>query len=124
MRVDDLYKKNDKPVVTDTASIREVIVEITKKRLGVTAVINKDEMVVGIITDGDLRRMLESNENFSTLKALDIASKNPKCIGPEKMAIEALAIFREFDITQLLVIEDNTYKGVLHLHNLVEEGIV
>lgn len=124
LRVDDLYKLNEKPAVLPTATIKEVIVEITSKRLGVTAIINEYNQLKGIITDGDLRRMLEKADNLSALTAADIGSFSPKIISPNALAVEAFEIFKAQDITHLLVVEDGIYLGVLHLHDLVREGIL
>lgn len=124
LRVDDLYKLNEKPAVYAEAGLKEVIVEITSKRLGVTAIINKDNSLLAIITDGDLRRMLEKSENLTAVKAKDIASFSPKTISPDALAIEAFEVFKTHDITHLLVVENQQYLGVLHLHDLVREGIM
>lgn len=124
LRVDDLYKANLKPSVSENASLKDVIIEITEKRLGATAVIDVNNNLTGIITDGDLRRMLEKNESFLQLTAKDIVTKNPKTISPETMAVQALEIFKTFDITHLLVTENQQYLGVLHVHDLIREGIV
>lgn len=124
LRVEDLYVNNEKPSVLTTATLKEVIIEITQKRLGVTAVVNEEEKLVGIITDGDLRRMLEKRDNLIDVHASDILSANPKTISGKAMAVDALEVFREFDISQLLVEENGKYLGVLHLHDLVNEGIV
>lgn len=124
LRVDDLYKLNEKPAVLPTATIKEVIVEITSKRLGVTAIINEYNQLKGIITDGDLRRMLEKADNLSALTAADIGSFSPKIVSPNALAVEAFEIFKAQDITHLLVVEDGIYLGVLHLHDLVREGIL
>jgi arabinose-5-phosphate isomerase len=124
LRVDDLYKNNEKPQVTNTATLKEIILEITQKRLGVTAVLNNQNELIGIITDGDLRRMLEKNENFMQLTAQEIATKNPKTISPDIMAVQAMEILREHNISHILVTENNQYLGVLHIHDLIKEGIV
>lgn len=124
LRVADLIQANEKPAVLPTASLKEVIVEITEKRLGVTAVINNSKQVVGIITDGDLRRMLERSNDISNITAKDILSANPKTISASILAVEALDVLRKNDISQLIVEEDGRYTGILHLHDLVREGIV
>jgi len=122
LRVKDLINKNELPQVALKTPIKDVIIEISKKRLGTTAVINNNK-IVGIITDGDLRRMLESNTDISHLVAEDIMSKNPKTINSNEMAINALKTLEKNDITQILV-EDNTiFVGVVHLHDLLKEGI-
>ncbi|MES2775121.1 MAG: KpsF/GutQ family sugar-phosphate isomerase [Bacteroidota bacterium] len=124
LRVSDLLVNNLVPRVFITASLREVIVEMTAKRLGATVVLNEDETVHGIITDGDLRRMLEKNTSFEHLQANDICTVNPKSIAADVLAIDALDMLRRYDITQLVVMQDGTYTGILHLHDLVKEGLI
>lgn len=124
LRVEDVYTRNERPRVQPNAGIREVIVEMTNKRLGVTAVVNENGIATGIITDGDLRRMLEKTDSWGALVAKDIMSPNPATIINDALAVEAMELFRKKDITQLLVVDDGgKYIGVLHLHDLVEEGI-
>jgi arabinose-5-phosphate isomerase len=124
LRVGDLSKANEVPQVSHNASLKEVIVEITQKRLGLTAVLNQEGLLQGIITDGDLRRMLEKSSHIDQITAADILSPNPKTIAPDTLAVEALDLMRSNDISALLVVEDQRYMGVLHLHDLVREGIV
>jgi arabinose-5-phosphate isomerase len=124
LRVGDLSKANEVPQVAINASLKEVIVEITQKRLGLTAVLNQEGQLQGIITDGDLRRMLEKSSSIDQITAADILSPKPKTITPETLAVEALELMRKNDISALLVVEDQRYLGVLHLHDLVREGIV
>jgi len=124
LRVADLIQANERPSVRPTASLKEVIVEITEKRLGVTAVTNSENQVVGIITDGDLRRMLERSNDISHITAKDILSPHPKTVGASLLAVEALDTLRKNDISQLIVEEEGKYLGILHLHDLVREGIV
>lgn len=124
LRVKDLYSDNGKPMVTAEASLKDIIVEISEKRLGATAVVNDEGAVLGIITDGDIRRMLEHGEDINKIKATDIYSLSPKTIKPEALAVEALDILRKNDISQLIVTKDGKYDGMLHLHELVREGIV
>jgi len=124
LRVEDLCKNNLKPKVLPTSSLKEVIVEITAKRLGVTAVVDENNKIKGIITDGDLRRMLEKSSNIEFITANDILSPNPKTINPDILAVEALEVLRRNDISQLLVEENGNYIGILHLHDLVREGII
>lgn len=124
LRVCDLYPDNEKPEVNENDSLKHVIVEMTRKRLGVTAVTNDERSLVGIITDGDLRRMLEKEENFQQLHAKDIMTKNPKSIDAAEMAVNALDIMRQNEIMQLVVTENNKYVGILHLHDLVKEGLI
>jgi arabinose-5-phosphate isomerase len=124
LRVADLYVHNESPMVSAQASLKEVIVEITEKRLGVAAVVDANKHILGIITDGDLRRMLEKTTSLENITAASIMSPNPKTIAPDVLAVDALDSMRNHDITQLLVAEAGTYLGVLHLHDLVKEGIV
>lgn len=124
LRVADLITANEKPAVLPGASLKEVIVEITEKRLGVTAVTDNSNHVIGIITDGDLRRMLEKSNDISSITAKDILSPHPKTIAASVLAVEALDVLRKNDISQLIVEEEGKYLGILHLHDLVREGIV
>lgn len=123
LRVQDMLENSLKPAVTPDAPIKKVIFEISEKRLGVTAVV-ENEKVIGIITDGDIRRMLNENDNFSHLSAKDIMTKNPKMIQSSTMVVDALNILEDFSITQLIVADENKYKGVLHLHDILKEGII
>jgi len=124
LRVSDLIKNNQIPSVFLNSSITDVIVEITEKRLGVTAVV-ENNTIIGIITDGDIRRMLSKTTNISLLKARDIMSSNPKTISVNAMAIDALDALENNDITQILVIDETNanYLGVVHLHDLIKEGV-
>lgn len=125
LRVADLYPQNAQPAVSPDASLKEVIMVISKSRLGTTAVISEDGTLTGIITDGDVRRMLETTDDISKVKANDIHNKNPKFVQPEILAVEALETLRKYDISQLMVVNQNgKYLGVLHLHDLVREGII
>ncbi len=124
LRVVDLSQQNQKPAVQNTSTVKEVIVEMTQKRLGAAAVTTADNLVLGVITDGDLRRMLEKTNDFNTLTAADIMSHNPKCINADALATEALDIMRHNNISQLIVLENNFYAGILHLHDLIREGII
>ncbi len=123
MRVEDVMQKKDIPSVGPNDAIKDVIIEISSKRLGTTAVLDNSR-VIGVITDGDLRRMLESHQNIESLSAKDIMSKNPKTIVKDALAVDALQTMEENNITQLLVVVDNTYLGVVHLHDLLKEGII
>ena len=123
LKVKDLVADSNPPKVLPSATLKEVIVEITQKRLGVTAVVNEENKVVGIITDGDLRRMLERNDNIKNITAADILTRNPKTIEPFIMAVDALEIFALYDIGQLIVEKEGQYIGILHLHELIKEGI-
>lgn len=123
LRVSDLIVNNELPQVSENESIVKVIVEISEKRLGVTAVVENSK-IIGIITDGDIRRMLTKSTEINHLTAKDIMSKNPKTIQEDAMAIEALERMETNSITQILVTNhDNNYKGVVHLHDLIKEGI-
>ncbi len=125
LRVSELYTNNEKPQVSESASLKEVIVEISKKRLGTTAVIDTSNRLLGIITDGDLRRMLEKNIPLDSVKAKEIMTVNPKTITADALAVEALDRLRKFDINQLVVVAgDNSYLGFIHLHDLIREGLI
>ncbi|WP_076377374.1 KpsF/GutQ family sugar-phosphate isomerase [Filimonas lacunae] len=125
LRVSDLYPQNAQPAVLPSATLKEIIVVISKSRLGTTAVVNEAEQLVGIITDGDVRRMLETTDDISKVQASDIFNKNPKTIEPDTLAVDALETLRKFDISQLMVVDTHgKYMGVLHLHDLVREGII
>jgi arabinose-5-phosphate isomerase len=124
LRVSDLYVDNEKPQVFLEQSVKEVIFEMTKKRLGVTAVISTDGKLAGIITDGDLRRMLEKTDSIEHIKAKDILTAHPKTIEPTEMAVNALDIMRKSEITQLVVARGDQYLGIIHLHDLVKEGLI
>jgi arabinose-5-phosphate isomerase len=124
LRVKDLYINNPRPFVSPEASLREIIIEISEKRLGATAVVDDAGAAIGIITDGDIRRMLEHGEDLNSVKAKDIFSSSPRIIDPEALAVEALDMLRKNDISQLIVQKDGRYLGMMHLHELVKEGIV
>lgn len=124
LRVSDLYIHNESPKVMEDASIKEVIVEISAKRLGATAVINDKDEILGIITDGDLRRMLEKETTSASLKAKDIMTANAKSINADELAVEALDMMRKHDITQLVVVREKKYLGIIHLHDLIREGLI
>jgi len=133
LRVSDLYADNEKPAVYFEQSLKEVIVEMTTKRLGITAVIDNKNNLLGIITDGDLRRMLEKNVAIDKVKAGDIMTSNPKTIGSEELAVNALDLLRKNEISQLVVIENSQpanlkgsgkYLGIIHLHDLIKEGLI
>ncbi|MCA0131955.1 KpsF/GutQ family sugar-phosphate isomerase [Winogradskyella alexanderae] len=123
LRVNDLSSQNLKPQVGLNATIKEVIVEITEKMLGVTAVV-ENNTIVGIITDGDLRRMLSKSDNIANLTAKDIMSNNPRRIAEDAMAVDAKELMEAHEISQLLVEQDGKYAGVVHLHDLIKEGIL
>jgi arabinose-5-phosphate isomerase len=124
LRVADLSRENEKPKVEKHQSLREVIVEMTQKRLGVTAVVDEKNHLLGIITDGDLRRMLSTDIDLNNVKAGDIMTKNPKQIAPDELAVEALNILRKNEITQLVVTNEGSYLGIIHLHDLLREGFI
>ena len=123
LRVNDLSSQNQKPQVNLETTLKEVIVEITEKMLGVTAVVENNE-IIGIITDGDLRRMLSKSDDITGLKAKDIMSNNPRRIAEDAMAVDAKEVMEAFGISQLLVENDGKYSGVVHLHDLIKEGII
>ncbi|MBC7890186.1 MAG: KpsF/GutQ family sugar-phosphate isomerase [Ferruginibacter sp.] len=124
LRVADLADQNEKPAVTAGAGIREVIVEMTNKRLGVTAVVDNDHIIEGIITDGDLRRMLERENSFELLKAKDIMTRSPVTVGEDVLAVDALDIMKAMNISQLIVVDKKVYKGIIHIHDIIKEGII
>ncbi len=123
LRVSDLTELNEKPLVHPNTNVKDVIVEITEKMLGVTAVV-EDNKIVGIITDGDLRRMLTKANSFDGLTAKDIMTANPKVIENDAMAVEAMEMMDTHGITQLLATKKGRYAGVVHIHNLTKEGII
>ncbi|WKK67442.1 KpsF/GutQ family sugar-phosphate isomerase [Lutimonas zeaxanthinifaciens] len=123
LRVSEIAEKNEAPKVEKDTPIKDVIVEISKKRLGTTAVTENDQ-IAGIITDGDIRRMLENSTDISTLKASDIMSKDPVSVSADTMAVNALDIMQKKNITQVLVTRDGKYAGVVHFHDLLKEGII
>jgi arabinose-5-phosphate isomerase len=125
LRVGDIYPMNECPTVKESANIQEIILEMTSKRLGATAVVDKEGRVVGIITDGDLRRMLKNFSDTQHLKANEIMSPNPKSIEPEEYAMNAMTLMREKNITQLIVVDKNKkILGFVHIHDLIKEGLV
>ncbi len=123
LRVSNLTQQNKKPQVTPDANIKDVIMEISKNMLGVTAVIQGSD-IVGIITDGDLRRMMSKNDSFKGLTAKDIMSKNPKTIDNNAMAVAALEVMESSSITQIIAQENGVYSGIVHIHDLTKEGII
>jgi len=125
LRVADLAINNEKPEISENENIKNTILEITSKRLGAAAVVDADKMITGIVTDGDLRRMLQKDISIDSLKAKDIMSSNPKSIFKDELAVNALNIMKQNNITQLLVVDENKkYFGVIHLHDLLKEGII
>ncbi len=124
MHVDDIFVSENAPKVFPEQPLSEVIIEISSKRLGATAVIDENNQLLGIITDGDLRRMLEKSTNINDKKAKDIMSIKPKTISRNELAIKAFEQMEKNSITQLVVTDGNTYLGLIHLHDLLKEGIV
>lgn len=123
LTVGDLSEKNNKPKVDATSDVKAVILEISSNRLGATAVVDNGELI-GVITDGDLRRMLESEQEIATVRAKDIMSSGPKTIETKVLAVEALRLMESNHITQLLVTKNGIYDGVIHLHDILKEGIL
>lgn len=124
LRVGDLSKTNQKPEVKTDSSVRDAIYEISSKRLGAVVVTEADGKIAGIITDGDIRRMLEKDTSPAELKAVDILTRGPKTIEETELAVTALEIMRQNDITQLIVTNEGKYTGMLHLHDLIREGLI
>jgi arabinose-5-phosphate isomerase len=124
LRVSDLYIHNEKPRVLSSQTLKEAIMEMTKKRLGMTAVVDEENNLLGIITDGDLRRMLEKSVAIDTIRVNDIMTANPQTIEPDMLAVEALDILRKKEISQLVVTEKGKYIGIIHIHDLVKEGLI
>jgi arabinose-5-phosphate isomerase len=124
LKVSDVSGAKELPLVYSDTPVHEAILEISSKRLGCTAVVNSDKKLLGIITDGDLRRMLQKNSNIAELKASDIMTINPKQIQHDEYAVKALAVMQENNITQLAVMNNDTLVGFIHLHDLLKEGIV
>ena len=124
LRVSDLYIKNEKPKLTGDKLLKDVIVEISSKRLGATAVVDHEDRLLGIITDGDLRRMLEKDVALDKVTAADIMTVTPKTIGADELAVDALDLMRKRSITQLVVTNNERYLGFIHLHDLIREGLI
>lgn len=123
LRVSDLYVQNEKPEIQADENIADAIIEISSKRLGCTAVLEGGSLV-GMITDGDLRRMIQSGKPLGSMKARDIMNKEPRTVESLSLVAHALDIMRSNNITQLLVVDDGEYKGVIHLHDILREGIL
>lgn len=123
LKVSDLAAQNEKPEVSPEAGVKDVIIEITKNRLGAVAVVDKG-ILTGIITDGDIRRMLEKNSSIKGLRAKDIMSTSPKYINKDELAVNALEVLRTNNITQILVGTKTKFEGFIHLHDLLKEGII
>lgn len=124
LKVKDLYVNNQRPVVRIDETIKRVIFEISSKCLGITAVVDEHDKFVGVITDGDLRRMLERNDNIASLYAVNIMTRTPKTIEEEALAISAFNKMKNNNITQLIVVDGDKYLGVVHIHDILREGIV
>ena len=124
LKVEDLFPANTVPKVLENASIKEIILEMTSNRLGATAVVNESNGLVGIITDGDLRRMLNKHENFTNIFAKDIMNPSPTVVQTDDYAVHALRIMQEKNITQLVVVDNAQLLGFVHLHDLLKEGLV
>jgi len=123
LRVSDMLDATHKPVVSPDASIKTVIMEISEKRLGVTAVVENGK-ILGIITDGDIRRMLNNRDSFGDLTAKDIMTQNPKMVKPTDMVVDAFNIMENNSITQLVVANEGHYIGIIHIHDILKEGII
>ena len=124
LRASDIYPNNALPIVKEDAGIKQIIFEISSKRLGATAVLNNKEELTGIITDGDLRRMLDKYENVSGITAKDIMTKSPKTIDHEEFAVNALNLLQNMNITQVIVVKENRIAGFVHIHDLLKEGLI
>lgn len=124
LRVRDIYPHHGTPSVSGETSLKNTILEMTSQRLGATAVLNEEKKIIGVITDGDLRRMLVRDLDLKTVQAKDVMTHNPMCIEAEELAVNALEIMRRKSITQLIVVENGHYVGMVHLHDLLKEGIV
>ena len=123
LKVGDVASQNQKPSIKSDDSIKAVIIELSSKRLGATAVVDDGELV-GVITDGDVRRMLEKTDNISNLKASDIMNRTPKNIEADELAVSAMQLLEQYNISQLIVTENGKYHGFIHLHDLLKEGII
>ncbi len=124
IRVSDILSKKNAPAVSRNMDVREVIIHITQNRLGAVAVADENGEIGGIITDGDIRRMLEKYDHFITLKAADIMGCSPKLIEADALAAEALQLMRQYNINHLLVTEKGVYSGIVHIQDLIREGII
>jgi arabinose-5-phosphate isomerase len=124
LKVEDIYTQHQLPTVAPDALLKDVIMEISSKRLGATAVVDYDKNLLGIITDGDLRRMLQQERPITSVKAAEIMTRNPKCINRDEFATKALQLMQQDNINQLVVMEGTKVVGFVHLHDLLKEGIV
>lgn len=123
MKVENIIN-NKIPLVFENDELKDIIIEISENRLGATVVCNDKKDIVGMITDGDLRRCFENNNEFSNLKAKEIMTQSPKKIDSQSLVYDAFKIMKSHNITQLIVVENDTYKGIIHLHDIIKEGIV
>ncbi len=125
LKVDDIYRMNARPKVKADTPLKDIIIEISKGRVGATAVVDDADRVTGVVTDGDVRRMLENASDVRQFKAVDIFCNNPKTAQPDLLAVEAFELLKKFDISQLIITDtDGYYLGMLHLHDLIREGII
>ncbi len=123
MKVDNIIN-NKIPLVFENDELKDIIIEISENRLGATGVCNDKKDIIGMITDGDLRRCFENNNEFSNLKAKEIMTQSPKKIDSQSLVYDAFKIMKSHNITQLIVVENDSYKGIIHLHDIIKEGIV
>jgi len=123
MKIGELCSTNQFPQVIADSSVKEVIIEISNKRLGATAVIENNQLL-GIITDGDIRRMLENHSDWNNFKAIDIMNSNPKIVKEEVLASDALKFMQQNNISQIIVVNDDAYIGIVHIHDILKEGLV
>lgn len=124
LKVGDMVKADENPKVYPNATIREAIIEITSKRLGAAAVTDEQQHIIGVVTDGDIRRMMERYDSLTSLKVSDIMGKSPKVIDKEALAVEAFEMMKKFSINQLVVTHQGKYYGILHIQDLMREGII
>jgi arabinose-5-phosphate isomerase len=123
MKVENIIN-NKIPLVFENDELKDIIIEISENRLGATVVCNDKKDIIGMITDGDLRRCFENNNEFSNLKAKEIMTQSPKKIDSQSLVYDAFKIMKSHNITQLIVVENDSYKGIIHLHDIIKEGIV
>ncbi len=124
LKVGNIMDRKLVPIVPEDASLKEVILEISSKRLGATAVVDKNKELMGIITDGDLRRMLQNDPDLTRIKAGNIMTSHPKTVEDSDFAVQALSLMKNFNITQLVVVKNRVVLGFIHIHDLMKEGIV
>ncbi len=124
LKVSDIYPRNKMPFVDVNDNLKKIIISMTSGRLGITVVVNKHQVPIGVITDGDLRRMLEQSQRIDDIKAEEIMTPNPCVIPKETLAVSALSLMREKSISQIVIVDDQKYEGIVHLHDLIKEGII